>query len=440
MQINLRQYDYLTPVLNYNISEDCLYMNVWTPKSSSKDSDELKPVIVYIHGGAFLYMGISFDIFNGGVVASVGDVVFVTLNYRLGVFGFLDTGDDEELDEDLDFGDKNVGFYDQIMALTFVKQNIESFGGNEFLIGWSMLMVTNVAGDPNRITLMGQSAGAISIGLLMSSPLASDLFQRAILESSSPMQMNFFFEISKTNYRRVLELTDCVSVGTERQNQMECLRDLSEEELNGVHEVLMNDSFLGFSPSIPSLSLPQFPREAFSFGSAGNGFAQTEVLLGSNQWEGTLFLHQILPQMFPLNELPAVNKTSLYRLLYQYSSGYHNLSVTQIEKLFETTLGINGETPEELREQFSTLIGDFLFKCPVIKFAESLSDWPNVTVFMYFFTERSGLLPEWIGSSHFEEVQFVFGLPFRHRDRYSAKQQEFSERLIKTWTHFARNG
>ena len=106
-------------------------MNIWTPKSSLEDSDSLKPVIVYIHGGVFVYMGVGFDIFNAGVVASVGDVVFVTFNYRLGVFGFLDTGDEEDSDDNQDFPDKNVGIYDQIMALNFVKQNIENFGGND---------------------------------------------------------------------------------------------------------------------------------------------------------------------------------------------------------------------------------------------------------------------------------------------------------------------
>ena len=300
--------------------------------------------------------------------------------------------------------------------------------------------VHRCAGDPDKITLMGQSAGAISIGLLMSSPLASPLFQRAILESSSPMQMKFFFEMSKTNYRRVLNLTGCMRVGPDRYKQIKCLRKLSEHELNAVHEVLMNNTFLSFSPSIPSLALPQFPREAFNYALADSDITQTEVLLGSNQFEGTLFLHQILPEMFPLEKLPDVNKTSLYRLLYEFSSDYHNLSATQIEHLLESTLGIDGETPEEIREQLSTLIGDFLFKCPIIKFAESLMDWPNVTVFMYYFTERSGLLPEWIGSSHFEEVQFVFGLPLRYPDQYSAKQLIFTERLIKTWTHFARTG
>lgn len=102
----------------------------------------------------------------------------------------------------------------------------------------------------------------------------------------------------------------------------------------------------------------------------------------------------------------------------------------------------DSNTSLAIRNQLSTLIGDFLFKCPVIKFANALTQWQNqnITVYMYYFTERSGLLPQWIGSSHFEEVQFVFGLPLRYQNLYSKKQIEFSRRIIKTWTHFAKTG
>ena len=256
-QINLKQYEYLTPVLNYNTSEDCLYLNIWTPIDLFDNRTQLvpKPVIVYIHGGAFMFMGTSFDIFNGGVFSSLGDVVLVTINYRVGVFGFLDTGAEETDEETNEEVSKNIGLFDQIMALNWIRDNIKNFGG-----------------DPNCVTLMGQSAGAISIGLLMSSPMASHLFDRAILESSSPMQMKFFFQISQNNYKRVLQLTNC--------SDIHCLRELNENDLNGVHDVLMNDSLTGFSPSIPSQLLPYFPREAFDENTAENDIQQKQILLG----------------------------------------------------------------------------------------------------------------------------------------------------------------
>lgn len=420
--------------MNYNTSEDCLYLNIWTPV----DEHSLKPVIVYIHGGVFVYMGTSFDIFNGAVVSSLGDVVFVTINYRLGVFGFLDTGsqyDDSNLGDTLN----NLGLYDQIMALSFIKDNIKSFGG-----------------DPNSITLMGQSAGAISIGLLMSSPMASHLFHRAILESASPMQMKFFFEISKNNYKRVLQLTNCSENGI-KIKQIQCLRQLPENQLNAIHKVLMNNTFLSFSPTIPSHMFGQFPREAFDVDMADNEIQQKQILIGiyftfkspslfdkthitgANANEGSLFLHQIRPKQFPLEALPQIDRNGIKQLFLEFGSGFQNLSDKQIETMIET-FGINGDNPSDIRQQLTAIIGDFLFKCPVLKFADSLSEWSNVTLYMYYFTESSGHLPKWVGSSHFEEVQFVFGLPYRYPHKYSTKQKEFTKRLIKTWTHFARNG
>ena len=142
-----------------------------------------------------------------------------------------------------------------------------------------------------------------------------------------------------------------------------------------------------------------------------------------------------------MDRLPTIDGEGVIQLFKELSANFQtNLSHTQLKMLVENTLGINGETPTDIRQQLSTVIGDFLFKCPVIKMADSLSEWPNVTVHMYYFTERSGNWPEWIGSSHFEEVQFVFGYPLRYPHMYSVKQQEFTRRLIKTWTEFARNG
>ncbi len=124
-QFNIEQYEYLTKISTHNISEDCLYLNIWSP-NIDKNNDKLKSVMVYIHGGVFVYMGISFDIFNGGVIAALGDVVFVTINYRLGIFGFLHSGIEDQINEP-----KNVGIYDQIMALNWIKNNAKLFGGNE---------------------------------------------------------------------------------------------------------------------------------------------------------------------------------------------------------------------------------------------------------------------------------------------------------------------
>jgi para-nitrobenzyl esterase len=141
--------------LNKRMDEDCLYLNVWTPATSSSQS---LPVMVWIHGGSNLNGAGSQPEFNGSHLASKG-VVVVTINYRLDVFGFL--AHPELTKESGTNSSGNYGLLDQIAALKWVQKNIRAFGG-----------------DPNRVTLFGESAGAFDVSLLMASPLTKGLFTR----------------------------------------------------------------------------------------------------------------------------------------------------------------------------------------------------------------------------------------------------------------------
>jgi len=141
-------------------SEDCLYLNVWTPAQSGK-----LPVIVWIHGGGYYGGTAAQPLYDGANLAGHGAVV-VTINYRLGIWGFF--AHPELTAESPDHASGNQGILDQIAALRWVKDNIAAFGG-----------------DPSRVTIMGESAGAISVAILTVSPLAKGLFQRAIAESGS---------------------------------------------------------------------------------------------------------------------------------------------------------------------------------------------------------------------------------------------------------------
>jgi para-nitrobenzyl esterase len=142
------------------LSEDCLYLNLWT---AAKNSDEKRPVIVWIHGGAFTGGSGSVPLYDGEEMARKG-VVFITINYRLGVFGFLAHPDLSKESPDKVSG--NYGILDQIAALQWVRNNVAAFGG-----------------DPKRVTIAGQSAGSFSVNALMVSPLAKGLFHRAIGQS-----------------------------------------------------------------------------------------------------------------------------------------------------------------------------------------------------------------------------------------------------------------
>jgi para-nitrobenzyl esterase len=144
------------------ISEDCLYLNVWT---AARSKEEKRPVLVWIYGGGFMTGGAAAPGYSGEALAKMG-IVFVSFNYRLGVFGFL--SHPELTKESPHHSSGNYALMDQITALAWVKKNIHAFGG-----------------DPDRVTIAGQSAGSASVNCLLSSPLARGLFQGAIGESGS---------------------------------------------------------------------------------------------------------------------------------------------------------------------------------------------------------------------------------------------------------------
>ncbi|MDP4214520.1 MAG: carboxylesterase family protein, partial [Bacteroidota bacterium] len=152
--------EYLIP--KEPISEDCLYLNLWTGARSAK---EKRPVIVWIYGGGFSSGGAGVPVYDGEAMAKKG-IVFVSINYRVGVFGFYSHPDLTK--ESGRNASGNYGLMDQIAGIQWVKKNIASFGG-----------------DPENITIAGQSAGSISVNCLVASPLCKGLFKRAIAESGA---------------------------------------------------------------------------------------------------------------------------------------------------------------------------------------------------------------------------------------------------------------
>src|SRR6185369_7545396 len=157
-------------------SEDCLTLNVWTPAADSKK----RPVLVWIHGGAFASGAGSLPWYSGERLAANGDVVVVGVNYRLGALGFLCLPG---------VSDGNLGLLDQVAALRYVRDNIAKFGG-----------------DPDNVTVVGQSAGAASIAIMMTMPQAQGLFRRAVLQSTPFGRMSRTLEDSHRIGRRFLEV------------------------------------------------------------------------------------------------------------------------------------------------------------------------------------------------------------------------------------------
>src|SRR3954469_6174476 len=240
--------------------EDCLNLNVWTP-----GTDASLPGLVCIHGGSFMNGSGSIGEYNGAAFARDG-VVCVTINYRLGAEGFLFTGDDVA----------NLGLLDQIAALQWVRRNIAAFGG-----------------DPDRVTVAGESAGAMSVTTLLAMPAARGLFRQAVLESGAAAH-TLTPDVARTVSRFLAE-----SLGVEPTR--EAITALQVERVVEAATALVNEvqtapdpakwgslalSLLPFAPVIDGDTLPQHPLDALAEGASSD----VALLVGSTNDEARLFI------------------------------------------------------------------------------------------------------------------------------------------------------
>jgi len=255
------------------MSEDCLYLNVWGPPPS-KQEGSTRPVMVWIHGGGFTTGAGSLPYYDGRKLAAKG-VVVVTINYRLGPFGFLAHPLLSRESERNVSG--NYGLLDQIAALEWVRRNIAAFGG-----------------DKDRVTIFGESAGAVSVCRLMTSPLAEGLFHRAIAQSGGARGLNRFLRETRNG------LAPMEKVGEEVEKRLGCegaadrlaaMRAKSAEEVLAAANAAQGLFGRGtkYGPVVDGWVLPEPADEAFAAGRQH----PVPMIVGSNADEGTIFLRQI---------------------------------------------------------------------------------------------------------------------------------------------------
>jgi len=242
---------------NAGVSEDCLYLNVWT---KSLDTRAPRPVMVWIHGGGFFAGFGGEERHNGGILAKKGAVV-VTLNYRLGPFGFM--AHPAFAAESPNHSSGNYGLLDQIAALQWVKRNIGRFGG-----------------DPSRVTIFGESAGGMSVGSLIASPLAKGLFQRAILESGTGVGVG----VLRQEQARAasLKLADSLGVQGTGADALAKLRAADAQKILQAALRLGNPASPQFFPVVDGWVLPH-PVDSTLLNASPN---IVPVIAGSNRDEG----------------------------------------------------------------------------------------------------------------------------------------------------------
>jgi len=371
-------------------SEDCLTLNVWTP---SLDGGS-RPVMVWIHGGAFVTGAGSLGTYNGKRLARQGDAVVVTINYRLGAFGFLNLHDasDGRLP-----GTGAEGIADQIAALRWVKENIAAFGG-----------------DPGNVTIFGESAGAMSIGALLAAPEARALFHKAILQSGAAHIGRKREDSAKIAqlFLNALGAHDAAALQSAPQ----------EEILRAQAEVLdrpRDTGGLPFGPTIDGHVLPQRAVARVRMGSA----ADVPLLAGTTKQEWKLFTAA-------RPKLRLMNETKLKR----YTAGLAGQE--HAERLLAA---YRDGSPFE---RWNAVMTDHSFAVPAARLLEAQA--AHAPVYMYRFDWRSPLLGGLLGACHALELGFVFGT---YNEKMAgaffgsgSEADTLSAAMMQSWIQFARSG
>ncbi len=380
-------------------NEDCLYLNVWSPARSAK---ERLPVMVWIHGGSFTTGAGSMAAYGGQNLAKRG-VVVVTINYRLGPLGFLSH---PALSAGSDLGvSGNYGLLDQIEALRWVQRNAAAFGG-----------------DPARVTVFGESAGAISILDLLVSPLAEGLFQAAIVESGIMLDLGFgvsttgsLEEAEKAGeaYGQRLGVDPAGDAATQ-------LRSLTPDQLlaqAGGAETLL-DTGLTWKPVADGVVLPDLPTRLWSEG------RQTKVplLIGSNKDEGNAFLQGLaIP--------PALYEAYMRRIFGPYAD--EALALYPVLQ------------PEDVMPALSRMLTEVGFASTARFAAGAMSGsttTPSAPSYLYEFTRVP--LGNPLGAFHAVEIPYVFGNAglFASLGKLEQADNDLSAAIMGYWARFAAGG
>lgn len=384
--------------------EDCLYLNVWTP---GLDGGR-RPVMVWIHGGGFTTGSGSLPVYKAQRLAHEHGVVAVTINYRLGVLGFLHLG--------LAFGDRyphctNLGLRDQIAALQWVKRNIAAFGG-----------------DPENVTVFGESAGAMSIGTLMGISAADGGYQRAILQSGAA---HFVAEPDAASRlcHAVLERLGMGGADLDRLRSLEVDEILKAQlslETPGAEELEEGGAFLPFLPARDGELLTSAPLDRVGSGEA----PPTPVIVGSNLEEFRLFATRD-PSMGSLTREKVIRRM---RIFLRSDPGAADTVYDAYEKAAERRGG--STDPNDL---WLSIAADGIFRIPAIRLAEACLR-AGRPAYVYIFGWKTPLL----GAAHGVDVPFVFGNLGGKTAEPFIGTIEAAERLSQTmreaWTSFAREG
>ncbi len=381
-------------------AEDCLFINV---RTSNVGGQTLLPVMVWIHGGSHQAGAGSTEIYQANALVENG-VVLVTFNYRLGPFGYLAH---PALTEEAGTSG-NYGLLDQVAALRWVRDNIRSFGG-----------------DPDNVTIFGESAGAQSISELMATPLADGLYHKAILESGTSSYNSNYLSDAPLPGSRSAESAgeEFLSTFAGKAATAADLRAIPAASIITRTEQ-RPDLVSSFLPNVDGKVLPRTIGATIRSGDA----PKVPVLAGYNADEGSLFYRAF--------QSPTVLAYNMTGSLEEREQKLAEVFGENPAKALQALYGM--DKPETWDAGATDMLGDDMFGVHMRFLGKANATAGNPT-WMYFFTRATPDRSQTIGAYHGSEIPFVFGSSFPLLPM-SDKDEKLAEAMQAYWTNFARTG
>jgi para-nitrobenzyl esterase len=381
-------------------SEDCLYLNVWTPGLD----DARRPVLFWIHGGGFTGGSGSSVMYKGSRLSARGNVVVVTTNYRLGALGFLNLN---EVTRGRIPATGNEGLLDQAAALEWVRRNIASFGG-----------------DPGNVTIFGESAGGMSVGCQLTLPRAKGLFRRAILQSGAAN--------STRTPRKAAPVTEqLLAILNVKPTDIDALYSLPVARLLAAQQELMlrlqklgQSPGLALQPVIDGTILPELPLDAVRKGAA----AAIPIIVGTNldEWKVVNARNPEIQNMDEAGLLPRIRWV------------LPSQDVKALAETYRKSLARRG-VPNRPCDIFTAIETDQKFRIPAVRLAEAQQS-QGQSAYSYLFTWPSPAFGGTLGAHHALELGFLFGNYGEGFGGSGPSADAVSKNIQDAWLSFARNG
>ncbi|XP_045200613.2 neuroligin-4, Y-linked-like isoform X2 [Mercenaria mercenaria] len=394
--------------------EGCLWLNLFVPYIEWNETEKL-PVMIFIHGESYeVGTGNAYD---GSVLASYGGVIVITVNYRLGVLGFLSTGDSN--------AEGNYALWDLLAILFWVKQNIDRFGG-----------------DAGRVTLFGHGHGAALVNVLLftESVTKMNLFNNVILQSGSAFS-TWARSIDPAHCAKLIARNvNCSHAVNNTKALVDCFRERTVDEL--VRSVPMTPKYYTcFAPSVGSGGIfPAGHTLESLIDSRRSKFANTKIMFGLTRKEAYSYLKQEEIE----KGISESRKKQILRTYVQNVYKYNRQKIYDILQ-HEYTQWDRPTDNYTRRDDIMDLLSDGQYKAPLIKMAQEHAKTADTYLYSFAYSTQSEDFAQWSGGVHGDELPYIFGAPLvgglsPFPTVYTPQEKELSKFMMRMWTNFAKTG